>query len=296
MISVSNIERFAIHDGPGIRTTVFLKGCMLHCPWCANPETWGVQPVLMHDERKCVHCRLCEKHCPQKAITFEPDFHIDYSLCRACGTCTQTCIPNALEISGKWMTAEEILDEATKDKKYYENSQGGITLSGGEPLFQFEESFELIQRIHEEEFHLALETTGNYSLEKLQKVEPYVDLFLMDCKHLDPEKLYHVTGADYDQIMENFAYLSKHCPQKVIVRMPVIWDFNQDQIEKIIEWAATLHFPEVDLLPYHSLAKNKWENLQMKYSYAQYPLMDKKDLMPAVEYGKKIGIRVKIGG
>ncbi len=296
MISVSNIERFAVHDGPGIRTTVFLKGCMLHCPWCANPETWSVQPVLMHDEKKCVHCRLCEKYCPQKAITFEPDFHIDYSLCRACGTCTQTCIPNALEISGKWMTAEEILDEATKDKKYYENSQGGITLSGGEPLFQFEESFELIQRIHIEGFHLALETTGNYSLEKLQKVEPYVDLFLMDCKHLDPEKLYHITGADYDQIMENFAYLSKHCPQKVIVRMPVIWDFNQDQIEKIIEWAATLHFPEVDLLPYHSLGKNKWENLQMKYSYAQYPLMDKKDLMPAVEYGKKIGIRVKIGG
>lgn len=296
MISVSNIERFAIHDGPGIRTTVFLKGCMLHCPWCANPETWSVRPVLMHDERKCVHCRLCEKQCPHKAISFQPAFHVDTSLCQACGTCVKTCVPGALEISGKWMETEEILREIAKDKKYYENSKGGITLSGGEPLFQFEESFKLIRRIHEEGYHLALETTGNYPLEKLQEVEPYVDLFLMDCKHLDAKELYKVTGGNLDQIMENFSYLSKRCPQKVIVRVPVIWDFNQDQIEKIIEWAANSHFLEIDLLPYHSLGKNKWENLQKKYAYQQYPLMDKKDLMPYVAFGKKKGILVQIGG
>lgn len=296
MISVSNIERFATHDGPGIRTTIFLKGCSLHCPWCANPETWDVHPVLMHKENKCVRCHSCLKACTKQAISFQPEFTLNRNVCDECALCVDACLLEALEISGKWMDIEEIVEEVQKDDQYYQKSNGGVTLSGGEPLFQFDEVFLLICTLHERGYHLALETTGNYPLEHLKKVEPYIDLFLMDCKHLEPEKLQKITGANPKFVQDSFTYLSQHCPEKVIVRMPVIWNFNEDQIEKTIDQASRLGFSEVDLLPFHSLGKNKWENLNKVYPYASYPMMKKETLNAFVAYGKTKNIYVKIGG
>ena len=116
MIKVSNIERFATHDGPGIRTTVFLKGCPLHCPWCANPETWSIRPVLMHDERKCVRCNSCQRACPEKAISFDPAFHLNVDKCTVCGKCVEACLPSALTVNGKGMSIEEIISEISKDE------------------------------------------------------------------------------------------------------------------------------------------------------------------------------------
>lgn len=296
MISVSNIERFATHDGPGIRTTIFLKGCSLHCPWCANPETWKLEQVLMHKEDKCVRCHSCMKACNRKAISFHPEFRVDRQVCNSCGCCVDACFPEALEISGKWMDIEEIVEEVQKDDQYYQKSNGGVTLSGGEPLFQFDEVFLLICTLHERGYHLALETTGNYPLEHLKKVEPYIDLFLMDCKHLEPEKLQRITGANPKFVQDSFTYLSQHCPEKVIVRVPVIWDFNEDQVEAIIDQAAKYGFNQVNLLPYHSLGKNKWEDLNQTYAYAKYPIMKKEALNSFVEYGKTKNMYIKIGG
>ncbi len=296
MIKVSNIERFATHDGPGIRTTIFLKGCPLHCPWCANPETWTLDTILMHDEKKCVRCHCCQKVCEKRAIDFDPDFKINRNLCDGCQKCMDVCIPEAISFSGKEMTIDEILEEISKDDAYYKNSNGGITLSGGEPLFQFEEVFKLIQILKEKGYHIAIETTGMYNLNVLKKVEPYIDLFLHDIKHLNKEKLESITGASKEIIFNNLDYLSKTCKEKVIIRTPVIPGFNEEIVKDIILYAKEKGFKEVNLLPYHSLGKNKWHNLKKDYVYENEKMMDKSHLSSYTELGKELNICVKIGG
>lgn len=296
MIKVSNIERFATHDGPGIRTTIFLKGCPLHCPWCANPETWTLDTILMHDEKKCVRCHCCQKVCEKRAIDFDPDFKINRNLCDGCQKCMDVCIPEAISFSGKEMTIDEILEEISKDDAYYKNSNGGITLSGGEPLFQFEEVFKLIQVLKEKGYHIAIETTGMYNLNVLKKVEPYIDLFLHDIKHLNKEKLESITGASKEIIFNNLDYLSKTCKEKVIIRTPVIPGFNEEIVKDIILYAKEKGFKEVNLLPYHSLGKNKWHNLKKDYMYENEKMMDKSHLSSYTELGKELNICVKIGG
>lgn len=296
MIKVSNIERFATHDGPGIRTTIFLKGCPLHCPWCANPETWTLDTILMHDEKKCVRCHCCQKVCEKKAIDFDPYFKINRNLCDGCQKCMDVCIPEAISFSGKEMTIDEILEEISKDDAYYKNSNGGITLSGGEPLFQFEEVFKLIQILKEKGYHIAIETTGMYNLNVLKKVEPYIDLFLHDIKHLNKEKLESITGASKEIIFNNLDYLSKTCKEKVIIRTPVIPGFNEEIVKDIILYAKEKGFKEVNLLPYHSLGKNKWHNLKKDYVYENEKMMDKSHLSSYTELGKELNICVKIGG
>ncbi|MSS01361.1 glycyl-radical enzyme activating protein [Floccifex porci] len=296
MIKVSNIERFATHDGPGIRTTIFLKGCPLHCPWCANPETWTLDTILMHDEKKCVRCHCCQKVCEKMAIDFDPDFKINRNLCDGCQKCMDVCIPEAISFSGKEMTIDEILEEISKDDAYYKNSNGGITLSGGEPLFQFEEVFKLIQILKEKGYHIAIEITGMYNLNVLKKVEPYIDLFLHDIKHLNKEKLESITGASKEIIFNNLDYLSKTCKEKVIIRTPVIPGFNEEIVKDIILYAKEKGFKEVNLLPYHSLGKNKWHNLKKDYVYENEKMMDKSHLSSYTELGKELNICVKIGG
>lgn len=297
MINVSNIERFATHDGPGIRTAIFLKGCPLHCPWCANPETWKIDPVLMHNERKCVRCQKCKETCTKQAISFTPAFHLDASKCVACGECVSECIPEALSVAGKTQTIEEILAEVKKDDDYYEASGGGVTVSGGEPFYQ-KEVVSLLEILKKEGYHVAAETTGNYSLDRLKEVEPYIDLFLFDVKHSDKVKLKQVTGADLDTILTNLTYLSKHCPEKVIIRTPVIPSFNyeEDILFAIINQTKEYGFNEIDLLPYHSLGKNKWHDLGKKYAFEDEKMMAKEVLEKYKRYGESIGLKVKIGG
>ncbi len=294
MINVSNIERFATHDGPGIRTTVFLKGCMLHCPWCANPETWNIKPILMHDERKCVGCEECKRNCPTSSITFP--FSWNMNRCIYCHACENVCLQDAISFSGKEMEIKDIVKEVLKDQDYYKQSHGGVTISGGEPFYQFDAFVELIKELKKNGLHVAVETTGNYSIARLKKVYPYVDLFLMDLKHLNSEKLNKVTGACLDLILDNFKYLSKIDPSKVIVRMPVIPRFNEDMCESVIQFAYENHLPEVNLLPFHTMGKNKWEQLNKEFVYAKDRMMDKSVLTKYVEYGKRLGVLVKVGG
>ena len=294
MIKVSNIEKFATHDGPGIRTTVFLKGCMLHCPWCANPETWKIEPVLMHDERKCVNCKTCMHVCTNHAITFPFSWNMDQ--CTYCKKCEEYCLQDAISFSGQDMTIDKVVQEVLKDKDYFDQSNGGVTISGGEPFMQFDAFLALIQECKKNHLHVAVETTGNYSLDKLNKALPYIDLFLMDLKHLDANKLKEVTGANLDLIVNNFTHLAKNHPEKVIVRMPVIPRFNDDMCMKVIEFAANLHLPEVNLLPFHTMGKSKWNQLNQHFVYENDKMMDKKDLAEYVEKGKQLGICVKRGG
>lgn len=294
MIQVSNIERFATHDGPGIRTTIFLKGCTLHCPWCANPETWSIKPVLLHDASKCIQCRRCETICPNHAITFP--FTWKQDLCSDCRKCEDICLAEAISFSGKKMEIADLVAEVCKDWDYYEQSHGGVTISGGEPFTQFEAFLALLKACKAAGLHVAVETTGNFTQEKLLQALPYIDCFLMDCKHLDADKLAAVTGGNLALIQANFAYLSKHCPDKVIVRMPVIPRFNEDCCKDVIDYAKSLHFKEVHLLPFHTMGKSKWHQMQKDFRYEKDAIMDKESLLPYVDYGKARGIHVQIGG
>lgn len=298
MINVSNIEKFATHDGPGIRTTVFLKGCPLHCPWCANPETWTTKPVLMHDTRKCVGCQACQKACVNQAITFDPTFKWNPNTCQNCSACVSSCLHSALEFNGTSMEIDEIVSEVLKDRDYYEMSGGGVTISGGEPFVQFDQFLKLIKEFKKQGLHVAVETTGNYPLDYLMQAEPFIDLFLMDIKHIDADKLFHVTGANLDKIINNLDYLSNHCPKKVIIRTPIIPEFNYDPdtLTKILSLAKDKGIDEVNLLPYHSLGKSKWDKMHKDYAYSNLKMMDKKVLMEYTDIGKSMNLKVKIGG
>lgn len=294
MIRISNIEKFATHDGPGIRTTVFLKGCFLHCPWCANPETWKSEPVLMHDAKKCVECKTCMHVCERGAISFP--FQWDMDKCIYCKKCENYCLQDAISFAGKDMEINEVIKEVLKDKDYFDQSNGGITISGGEPFMQLDAFLELIKQCKNNGLHVAVETTGNYCLDTLKEALPYIDLFLMDLKHLDAQKLKDITGGNLDLILNNFKYLAQHCPNKVIVRMPVIPRFNDDICEDVIRFCANLKLSEVNLLPFHTMGKSKWNQLNKEFMYNKDKMMDRNDLTPYIDVGKQLGVYVKIGG
>lgn len=294
MIRISNIEKFATHDGPGIRTTVFLKGCFLHCPWCANPETWKSEPVLMHDAKKCVECKTCMHVCERGAISFP--FQWDMDKCIYCKKCENYCLQDAISFAGKDMEINEVVKEVLKDKDYFDQSNGGITISGGEPFIQLDAFLELIKQCKNNGLHVAVETTGNYCLDTLKEALPYIDLFLMDLKHLDAQKLKDITGGNLDLILNNFKYLAQHCPNKVIVRMPVIPRFNDDICEDVIRFCANLKLSEVNLLPFHTMGKSKWNQLNKEFMYDKDKMMDRNDLTPYIDVGKQLGVYVKIGG
>lgn len=300
MLDLFHIERFATHDGPGIRTTVFLKGCGMHCPWCANPESWGREAVLMHDARVCTRCGACAKACRPQAITVQAgQWHFDPSKCSRCQDCAGACLQDAICFAGMRMSTDGILAEVLKDKPYYDNSGGGLTVSGGEPLLQTAGLKELLEKAKQAGLQTAVETAGSYDSAKLVQILPYTDLILMDFKHVDRERFRQVTGGDLNLVAENFSLLAKQCPQKVIVRIPVIPGFNSgiETLKAILDQTATLGLKRADLLPYHTLAAAKWQRMDRGYPYAEHPQPLKRDLLePLIPYGAKLGIQVSIGG
>ncbi len=298
MIKVFNIEKFATHDGPGIRTAIFLKGCSLHCPWCANPESWSLKPTMMYDKRKCVKCKKCFLICPNKAINFDNEFIYDASQCIHCEKCVQSCFHQAIKFAGKDMLIDDIVAEVLKDRDYYDNSGGGVTISGGEPFFQFQSILKLVKKLKKNNISTAVETTGNYKLDYLKETLPYIDLFLFDIKHIDHQKLSDITGGNSDLIFSNLEYLAHNCPDKVIVRVPVIpyFNYSKETLESIIDYASQLGIKEVNLLPYHSLGKNKWEQMHKDYQFKELKMMEKNVLEEYINYGIKHDIYVKIGG
>ena len=299
-LPIFNIERFAIHDGPGIRTTVFLQGCPLRCKWCANPESHEIRPRLLYLNKKCIGCGRCQAICPRHAITISQDGKalIDREKCKCCGTCAESCLGEALKISGKWMSPEEIYDIVIKDKDYYKATGGGVTFSGGEALLHIEKLTGVLRRCNNEKISLAVETCGYVSKEQIELAYQYFDLFLFDLKTLDTDKFYTSTGGKLETILFNLKWLSEEAADRITLRIPVIPQFNHtmEEVGEILSFACKLGIKKADLLPYHTLGLIKYRQLGVPYEFPCQSGLSEDELLPYKEMGEKMGIQMSIGG
>lgn len=299
VLNIMEIERFSIHDGPGIRSTVFLQGCPLHCLWCANPESQKIEEQLMYYRNKCVGCGQCASVCKNNAIVMREGLPVFYrEKCKKCHACENNCLQDAIAFVGEKRTVDSIVEEVLRDKDYYDNSGGGITISGGEAFVQFEAFLELIKKCKENGLHVAVETCGHVPIEHIKEALPYIDLFLFDLKHVEPNKFKKYTGGNIEIILKNIRYISSVDPEKIVLRVPVIPDFNYDDatIDAIFEEAKRDGIKEVHLLPYHTLGMAKYERLGRTYEMQCQTSLSKEDLAKYRVLGTEKGLYIKIGG
>lgn len=266
--TIFNIQKFCINDGPGIRTSVFLKGCPLNCIWCHNPESKSTKPELFYDTKKCIGCGACAAVCPNGCHTFVDGVHVfDRANCLNCGACAEKCMPAALERVGNETTVEEVMKEVMKDEIFYRNSGGGMTVTGGEPMAQFAFTYELLKEAKANGLHTCMETCGFASPENYRKVAEYVDIFLFDYKETTPEKHKEFTGFDNELILSNLHMLDE-LGAKTILRCPIIPTKNEreDHFAGIAATANSLkNILEINIEPYHPLGNSKSVMLGKEY-------------------------------
>ena len=259
---ITDLKRFAVHDGDGIRTTVFFKGCPLRCLWCHNPEGLSAKPQLAYYAGKCQNCGFCVESCPNGAHRIQDNLHcFDPDLCTACGTCAAECPGNALTLYGKKITPEDLLPLLLEDREFYENSGGGVTLSGGECLMQPEFCAELLHLLKQEGIHTAVDTCGFVRREALEAVIPYTDVFLYDLKAINEDIHIRCTGQSNRLILDNLRYLDS-LGKATEIRIPYVPGLNNTQLPLIRDFILTLkHVVGVRLLPYHNYAGTKYAAL-----------------------------------
>jgi pyruvate formate lyase activating enzyme len=296
---VFDIKKYAIHDGPGIRTTVFFKGCPLYCRWCQNPESWKKQPELGYRAGRCVRCGRCVEVCTRQAITFTDDQpSTDANKCTLCGECVDTCASGAREIIGRQMSVDDVMKEIEKDVVFYDQSGGGVTFSGGEPLMQPEFLLALLNRCRAQKIHTAVDTSCHAEPEIIERVSEKTDLFLCDLKHMDSSMHERFTGVDNKLILDNIKLLSD-AGKEIIIRIPVIPGFNDDRknIEATGKFAASLtRVNRVDILPYNRGGKEKSARLSVEIKLMQTETPDEEKMSSIAETLDNYGFEVKIGG
>lgn len=263
--TIFDIKHFAVHDGPGIRTTVFFKGCPLRCVWCHNPESLSKNTQLGYVSQNCTACKRCASVCPTGAHTVENGTHaFSREKCIKCGKCAEVCYGKNLTLYGREATVEEIISDVLVDEDFYESSGGGITLSGGECLIQADFCEELLKAAKEKKLHTAVDTSGFAPRESLEKVVPYTDLFLYDVKAFDEEVHKRCTGVSNKIILDNLIYLDGIGAQ-IEIRIPLVPEYNTTEIEKIGGFLKDLKSVlGVRILPYHNYALTKYESLGME--------------------------------
>ena len=264
--TIFDIKRYAIHDGPGIRTTVFLKGCPLRCQWCQNPEGLESKPEIMVRFTRCEkECDACVSACPQGAILKKGlQVVIDKEKCDLCGKCEDVCVYDALKIVGREVTVQEVMNEIEKDRVFFDESDGGITFSGGEPLMQLDFLESLLKEIKKKNIHVTVDTSGYVTFKDLDRISDRVDLFLYDLKIVDDKKHKKYTGVSNKLILENLQKLSKR-GKRVIVRIPLLSGINDDNhsIQMFVKYLHTLrNVKEISLLFYHSGGCEKYKGLR----------------------------------
>jgi glycyl-radical enzyme activating protein len=259
---VFDIQRFSLNDGPGIRTTVFLKGCPLNCLWCHNPESISPKKQLSFNSDKCVYCGTCMDVCPSNSHFVQGEKHtINFETCNTSGLCVEFCNYDALKIYGREMLVSEVMEMVLRDTAYYSSSGGGLTISGGEPMFQAAFSLELLKAAKKKKIHTCMDTSGYVAQSAFEKVLAYTDLFHYDFKAGDAHLHETLTGVDNRLILDNLNFISEH-KARIILRCPVIPEANysESHLESIIQVAKkTKGIIQIDLLPYHNfgVSKNK---------------------------------------
>ncbi len=297
---VFDIKRYAIHDGPGIRTTVFLKGCLLNCPWCHNPEGKAREQELMWWKERCIGCRDCQTACSKDAISFPDDLLIlDKAKCDLCGACVDACHSDALKLAGRKMSVAQVMKEIEKDMAFYDESGGGVSLSGGEPLLQPDFSSSLLKACKEIGIHTAVDTCGHVGSEVLARICEHTDLFLYDLKVINDEKHMKFTGVSNQLILENLKKLSDS-GQKVVARFPLVPGVNDDEkdILELGELVSSLNnVKELSILPYHKAGVEKSRRLgrPADSSFVNYSPSTER-LKEIEEILKGFGLQVQIGG
>ena len=262
-----DIKKFAVHDGPGIRTTLFFKGCPLKCKWCHNPESISFERQLSYLPNKCIGCGECVAVCPAAAHEIGDNGHIFIrSSCEGCGKCEEVCLGDALKLYGKEITLDEAYDILMEDKSFYETSGGGVTVSGGEPMMQADFVAALFKKLCENGVHTALDTCGYVKYSEYEKVIPYTKMFLYDLKHIDSKKHEEAVGKPNELILENLLKLDK-TGIDIEIRIPFVPGGNTDEetVRGMGEFLSQCkHITRVKVLPYHSLAGSKYESLDME--------------------------------
>ena len=294
---IFNIQRFSIHDGPGIRTTVFMKGCPLKCLWCSNPESQDFSPNLIVRDINCKGCGECIKVCPEGAITIteEDGRKIDWDRCNHCLKCADACIYNSLNVCGRYMEIKEVLDEVMSDKDFYRNSGGGVTVSGGEPLSQAGFVTKLLEASKREGLHTALDTSGFAPWEKMEEILRFVDLVLFDIKHLDSGEHKRMTGFENKLILENLKKVSKI--KDTWLRLPIVADFDdsEEYIRRIIILGKDLGVQKISLLPYHEGGRSKSEQIGRPYPIPEAKAPSDEHVQYLKELIEKEAIKASIG-
>ncbi|MCP5093966.1 MAG: glycyl-radical enzyme activating protein [Chloroflexi bacterium] len=294
---VFDTKRFSIHDGPGIRTTVFLKGCPLRCWWCHNPESQSSQPEVMLRESRCISCFACVGECPQGAISInETQVITDLSACIRCGDCTDACYAEARELIGQTMTVAQVMDTVERDISFYDESGGGVTFSGGEPLLQRDFVAALLAECRAREIDTAVDTSGAVSWQTLDRVREHVNLFLYDLKLMDDVRHKKYTGVSNKLILENLKALSIH-GHVIYLRVAIIPGINDDldNLQQTATFAASLpQLAQVSLLPYHGTAVDKYQRINKPYQLTHIQSPTDARMAEIAHLFESYGLKVKI--
>ncbi|MBQ9650513.1 MAG: glycyl-radical enzyme activating protein [Prevotella sp.] len=275
MALIFDIKRYAINDGPGIRTTLFMKGCPLHCVWCHNPESWSPRQQVLYKKSKCIGCQSCVEVCPQQVLRLTPNGIVMGSGCTLCTLCTEECPTTALELCGREWTMEDLMAEVEKERDIMTDSGGGVTLCGGEPLMHPEATLALLEELGRRGFHRTVDTTLYAAEEVVHQVADNCELLLVDLKLMDSEKHRRFTGVPNELILDNIRLLAT-LDKDFFVRIPLIEGVNADDenIEATARFLDTLPWKRrtVNLLPYHDVGKDKHRRMWSTYNPQNFPM------------------------
>ena len=302
MKNITNIQKFSVHDGDGIRTSVFFKGCPLRCQWCHNPETRRYEREMQYDPEKCTGCGACAKICPSQAITMKDGRPVlDRKACTLCGKCENFCPAGIREVVGREYTVKELVKELMKDQIFYEDSGGGVTFSGGEVMtMDMEYLLAAAKELKKQDVTLTIDTCGHVPYEKFQAILPYVDTFLYDIKVMDSQRHKQYMGVDNKLILENLVRLARD-GARIYIRIPVIKEVNGNE-KNMKETIAFLkehdiHPPQINLLPYHDTGSGKYPKLDMEYKGTDLHAPEREEMEGFVRLFVDAGFaNTKIGG